>query len=166
MPVHKGSTKARVPSKLKLLRGTFNGSRSNPDEPETEAEIPTPPEYLTALQRSVWMDVSEVLQDYRVTSPIDAMAFETLVCTWADCRKLRQDIRDQAAAGDDSLTYESLGEGGAEMRRVKPEMQLLKEREASLRDWLGRFGLTPADRGRVSSKPDKRGWEPEDEFAQ
>jgi phage terminase small subunit len=52
------------------------------------------------------------------------------------------------------------------MQRVKPIFSALAEAERRLRDWLGRFGLTPADRSRVRRASDGKGKKrKEDEFA-
>jgi phage terminase small subunit len=71
----------------------------------------------------------------------------------------------EAAEGGHRETYESVGKNGT-MQRVKPIFAALAEAERRLRDWLGRFGLTPADRSRVSTGDNGKGKKrKEDEFA-
>lgn len=165
MPVQKGTTKARKPTALKLLHGSLNKSRENAAEPEPEVGPPAAPEYFTAAERAAWERFSAELLDLRVLTKVDWAALEALSCVYAKWQQAQQALRDQAKAGDDSLTYETVGEGGVTMQRVKPEMQILKELGQQLKDWLGRFGLTPADRGRVSGgKKNGSSARPEDEF--
>lgn len=166
MPVPPGTTKARKPTLLKMVGGTFKKDEANPNEPDAEQGAPDMPEYLDERQQAAWKYFVGVLAELGVLFRADAVALEALSCTYAQVQQLYDALREQAAAGDDSLTYETTSEKGPTVQRAKPEVQLLKELNAQLQGWLGRFGLTPADRGRVSAakKPTNGSANPDDEF--
>lgn len=151
-PVPPGTTKARTPSALKPPDGGTGGPAANPNEPQAEPGEPDPPDYLSERQRKAWDYFAVTLRDLGVLYRSDGAALEALACTWAQFIQLHDALREQAANGEDSLTYIAITEKGSDMRRAKPEVQLIKEVAVQVRDWLGKFGLSPADRGRVTAK--------------
>jgi P27 family predicted phage terminase small subunit len=167
MPVPPGSTKARKPTHLKILKGSFRASRGNALEPKLPAEIPAPPERLDAEEKEAWTYYAELLGPLRIVTRQDAIAFERLVCCHVEVMRAQAVIRKQATEEKDTdPTYETVGQNGQRMLRVKPIFAALTEAERRLRDWLGRFGLTPADRSRVQTGDNGKGKKrKEDEFA-
>jgi len=169
MPVPPGSTKARVPTALKLLRGTLNKSREakqSRSPPAVTLGIPDAPDHLDEEESAAWERFARILSPLRVCAQEDFAALESLVTAWVQVQRLRAELRADAAAGDKKLTYESVNDKGATMQRVKPAVTALNEVDRRLKDWLGRFGLTPADRGRVSADTDgKKAGDREAEFA-
>lgn len=166
MPVPPGSTKARRPTNLKILSGTFRPSLANKDEPKPLAEIPPAPAHLDADEQAAWKYFSEILGPFRIVTKQDEIALERLACCLVEVRRAQEVIRQRAKDGKTDPTYESVGPKGTTMRRVEPIFSALAEAERRLRDWLGRFGLTPADRSRVSTGENGNGKKrKEDEFA-
>lgn len=166
MPVPPGSTKASVPPALKLLRGTANKSReAKKNPPKTVPKVPPPPEHLDEEERAAWAKFAAILDPLRVCSAEDAAALESLVTAWVQAQRLRAELRDDAEGGDKTLTYETTNQAGAAMQRIKAALTALNEVDRRVKDWLGRFGLTPADRGRVRAAGDgKDSSDPEAEF--
>jgi hypothetical protein len=162
MPVPPGSTKARKPTHLKILKGSFRPGRSNALEPKLPPETPIAPEALAADEKAVWAQFVDVIGPMRVATKQDFAAFQALVLCQTKIDRLEGRLRLDP---DKKETYESVGKNGS-MWRVKPEFTLLSELYRQLQGWLGRFGLTPGDRSRVSAGDNGKGKKrKEDEFA-
>lgn len=99
------------------------------------------------------------MQRLRITTADDAAAFELLCSSWAEAQKLREVLRREG------VTYETLKSQGTRMVRARPELTALGDIDRRVLNLLARFGLTPADRSRVSdlALPDPTS-NPDDEF--
>jgi P27 family predicted phage terminase small subunit len=142
----------RVSTESKQLRGTFQACRSNPDEPAPPTGIPEMPKNLTKSGRKYWRDVIEQLQGMKTLSIADGFAIARLA-------EAMGDLHDARAALDerDGLTYKN--EKGAIL--PWPENDLRDRADRRVHQWIGKLGLTPADRSRVSAIKDDT---PEDDF--
>lgn len=145
MSVPKGSTKARRPTVLKIIRGTENVTLKNKREPASAFSVPAAPSYFTKAERTAYDRFGECLDRTRVCTKDDFAALELLATTYCEMQRLRQALRDE---DPDDLTYETFNKYGA-VRRIRPELSALADVDRRLLGLLGRFGLTPADRGRV-----------------
>lgn len=134
----------RKPTQLKIVKGTFQPERANEDEPAFVFAIPTPPAYLSPEEREAWDMFAKTLAGMRITTDDDRVALEMLSCTYAQYQRFQAVLRKK---GD---TYETTTAAGSKMFRPRPEQVLLGDCERKLLNLLGRFGLTPADRQRVS----------------
>jgi hypothetical protein len=151
MPVPPGSTKARKPTHLKILKGSFRPSLANALEPKLPAEIPHGTEHLDADEKEAWTYYAELLGRFRVvTRKTDRVRAPRVLPRRGP--RAQAVIRKQATEGDTDPTYETRRPKRTAMLRVKPIFAALAEAESRLRDWLGRFGLTPADRSRVTRR--------------
>lgn len=156
MPIRKGGTKARKPTRLKFVEGTENASRRNAAEPAVEGEradalIALAPDRLDAEELEVWTDYARQLGPLRVAGKEDLTALEALVTCRVQWLRLNAQLRKDAAKGDKKLTYETITSSGSKIQRSKAALTTLNEVDRRLKDWLARFGLTPADRARVNS---------------
>lgn len=165
MPVERGSTKARKPTALKLVKGTLNKSRANKAEPQVDVRIPDPPDHLDEDERAAWTKYAGLLGPMRVCAAEDFAALESLVTVWVQAQRLRAQLREDAKTGDKKLTYESITESGGKIERAKAALTTLNEVDRRVEKWLGKFGLSPADRSRVSAGKADGKKTGEDEFA-
>ena len=140
------SGRPRKPTHLKLVTGTLQNCRANKEEPTPQRGIPTAPAHLSAFAAAAWPHVSKVLDDMGVLSDADAIALEGLCEAYAELRRARAALQQ---LGSD--TYETVGKDGNSMRRAYPEVAMMQDADRRLQSWLSKFGLTPADRSRVSS---------------
>jgi hypothetical protein len=151
----------RKPTQLRILAGTLPASQAPKAEPKPPFAAPHPPPYLSDDERLAWNRCAEAVSSIRICAAQDFAGFESLVCTFVEAQRLRASLRE---AG--SSTYTTVSASGSAMLRPRPELSALAAVEARLLSWLTRFGLTPADRSRVS---DLGGVAtlggPEDEFA-
>lgn len=162
MPQEKGGTRSRKPTALKLLQGTLNTTRQNKAEPHGTPGIPQPPDYLCPEELLIWHRFAAILDPMRIVNREDFASFELLVATYGEMVRLRNALRRDGYA----MTYETANDKThTVMLRARPEMQLLADVDRRLVTLLARFGLTPADRSRVSSMVENGTANPEDEFA-
>ena len=174
-----GQTRPRKPTALKIVEGTLDKSGTkNKQEPQYEVKFPEPPDYLSPHQKWAWRRFAEVLSPMRVVTIADFAIMEQLACTYSEQVLMRDQIRkrhrriakmsesDQIISGEDHYTYESHDtKTGKLVRHQIPEVAMLNEVDRKLTGLLGRFGLTPADRSRVSVS-DAVQDDPQNEFSQ
>lgn len=102
--------------------------------------------------------VSVILDRMGVLTEADGMALESMCEAYADLIEARQQLRKEIEHGEEkhevaatgSLTYVTVGKSGP-MVRNRPETSLIADADNRLRAWMARFGMTPADRSRVST---------------
>jgi phage terminase small subunit len=115
---------SRLPRSVKVLRGTLRAHRDNPAAPIIRVgKVPPPPKRLSATQRRIWLELTEELDTLSVYAPSDRTAFELLVTMLALVADAPADTPATATA------------------------RLLQAAAAQ----LGRFGLDPASRDRVTA---------------
>lgn len=151
----------RTPTALKLVQGTARKDRTNKAEPKPRREIPSPPEHMSDRAKVAYGRVSVILDRMGVLTEADGIALEAMCEAYADLIEARQQLRAAIEYGDaeearetvaeaGKLTYVTVGKSGP-MARNRPETSLIADADNRLRAWMARFGLTPADRSRVSA---------------
>lgn len=115
------------PTELKRLQGTLRPSRTNPNEPTPIRGWPDAPDSLTPGARALWPGLCEVLDGMRVLTPADVFALHGLAEAYADMMEARELCCDGKR-----------GHG----RYSDADRRFLA--------YLRAFGLTPADRSKVS----------------
>ena len=110
------------PTALKVLKGTARPHRLNPREPKATPYDPLDcPDHLDETTRRWWLYLAEHVAYLRVTTRADIPAFEQIVGMLVDVEKLK-----------------------------KQGVSTVKTRKLIL-DALGKFGMTPSDRSKVSA---------------
>jgi P27 family predicted phage terminase small subunit len=100
--------------------------------------------------------VSVILDRMGVLTEADGMALEAMCEAYADLCEARAQLRraiehaGEPVANAGSLTYVTDGKSGP-MARNRPELATISDADNRLRAWMTKFGMTPADRSRVSS---------------
>lgn len=145
----------RTPTALKLVKKTLQPCRTNKKEPRPNRVIPSPPEHLSDAAKIAWGKASVILDRMAVLTEADGIALEEVCETYAElveCRKL-------LASEEDGRTYETVGDSGT-MIRTHPLVGQIADASRRLAMWLTKFGMTPADRSRVSSVGEDKddGW--------
>ena len=150
----------RTPTALKLVRGTAQKCRTNKREPKSLKGKPKPPEHLSDRARATWDYVTGLLADMNVLSKADGLALEGLCESYAEMLAARDRIRLYKSPTYRQVSRKSTGETGADgkplyeeriMIRAVPEVAIAADAERRFKSWLSVFGLTPADRSRVSA---------------
>ena len=156
MPVLPGSTKRR---NLRVVKPGEKRKTGN-------AAVPPPPAHLDDDEKKAWKALGKLVTARGLYSAADYWAFEALVLAQVRTDRAAAQLRADAKAGDAAETYTTTNQAGGTMQREKAASKAYRENAKALAGWLGRFGMTPADRGRVEAGAVDDGKEsPEDEFA-
>lgn len=149
----------RKSSALKKLAGV-KGKRSKapPKSGAPLDRIPDPPEGLSKSELAAWVELAGIVGPLKVTTSADMVAFRQMAVTLAVIEDAREAIQDEG------LTFDVHTESGTVIRK-RPEVEILIAFKKQLSVELSRFGLTPADRERVTALGDEKGEDPLDEFA-
>lgn len=151
----------KTPESIKKLTGTSRKDRANPRAPApAPIKMPAPPKGLNRYELEAWKQLAKLIDPLRVAAPADLVAFRQMVITVATIEQARDEL---AAAGGD-LTYEVTTEAGVSIRK-RPELEIILQFKKQLSIDLSRFGLTPADRARVSQLGDEKTHDALDEFS-
>jgi P27 family predicted phage terminase small subunit len=155
----------RKPDHLKLVSGTAQPCRINANAPKPKRERPSPPAHLSDRAKSGWAEAVLIADRMGVLTEADGLAMEALAETIADIRAARASLMKPlfiegaegkkikvSAAGE--RYYWTFGKGGP-MRRARPEIADISDADRRLSAWMSKFGMTPADRSRVSGETEK-----------
>ena len=128
----------KVPTELKLLRGTDREDRKT-NEPEPDPlDRENPPGWIKGrITRRAWRDFQEFLSRNNVLTEMDEVALEMLAITYGKWR----DVAERAVPG--LVTFNS----GA--TQISPLCTLEKHYARELLALLVEFGMTPASRSRL-----------------
>jgi len=152
----------RKPTQLKIVSGTYRPDRANPREPHLRVtRIGRPPDRLTPDQRESWRELALVVNAMRVAARSDLVAFESLV-GWVTLQ--RQALASLYAGGNTSTVYARPGPGRERVLARRPELATISLAEERIAYYLGRFGMTPADRVRVAALEERKRPDGLDEF--
>lgn len=157
-----GGGRPRKPTALKRLAGTLQKCRTNPHEPKGKPrKLSRPPEYLTERQKTEWKRLAKIVNPMRITTKPDVLAFESMVTAY--CLK-RQAEESLYAHGNTSPVYAAKTRDGTVLK-ARPELALIAQYDKQLGYWFSRFGMSPADRSRVSALSAGSKADPLSEFA-
>lgn len=147
------------PTEMKRLEGTARKDRTNAAQPvSAPVEALVMPLDLTDREKMAWTELEAVVLPMRVATPSDLPAFRQMVTTLAIIEEARHAINELG------LTFTVTTESGVVVRK-RPEVEVLLAAKKQLAVELSRFGLTPADRQRVSALGAESEGDPLDEFA-
>jgi len=141
----------------------------NKSAPKPNRERPSPPAHLSDRGKAGWAEAVLIADRMGVLTEADGLAMEALAEAIADIRSARASLakplmlptidddgdaieREVAAGGD--RYYWTFGKGGP-MRRARPEIADISDADRRLSMWMAKFGMTPADRSRVSGEQPK-----------
>ena len=137
-----------VPTKLKLLKGTGQKCRMNPDEPQPPTEIPQPPTHLSPDARKEWKRITPLLKELGIISEIDMTSLAMYCQSWGEHVKAEREIKKTGG----QVIAEKDEEGKILRLAKNPWLSVSKDARLLAHKFLVEFGLTPASRSRVSGK--------------
>ncbi len=132
----------RKPSKLKIIEGTARRDRMK-NEPKPKPTIPGCPKWLPVDAKREWRRLVDELGSIKLLARIDRDALADLCLCIVRLRQAEKDIEKRGL----------VIQGRNDEAKRNPSVLNAKEYRAALRAWGERFGLTPADRGRLSIDP-------------
>jgi P27 family predicted phage terminase small subunit len=136
----------RTPAALKLVKGTAQPCRTNKKEPKPRRVIPSPPEHLSESAKVAWGKATVILDRMAVLTEADGIALEEVCETYAELIECRRILRESP----EGRVYGSDTDNGI-ILRPNPIVVQIADASRRLGMWLTKFGMTPADRSRVSS---------------
>ena len=149
---------ARKPTQLKKTQGTYQLCRSHADEPIAPSGFPVPPEELDTIGKEYWHSICEKLQCMNILSSVDHPMLELL------CKAYSQFRRAESILNKEGLTYTTISRDGQKKIYRRPEQLIYKDVMHQINVILGKFGLSPADRSRISVSTTPKEYNKLDEF--
>ena len=134
----------RIPTQLKVLKGTAQRSRMNLQEPRPSTGVPEMPEGLDEEHQRSWERHAALLTGMKVLTVADGPALESMVRVHVELRRLQAEVAQLPA-------FERTDSG---LLKRHPGISAIADCDRRYLSWLTRFGLTPADRSRVSASTD------------
>lgn len=135
-----------TPDRLKIIAGTAQKCRMNPDAPAANLGIAAVPAWLSDRAAELFAQLSVTLLGMGIASPDDVAALAMLASRLEEVELMTAFIEDSGR------TYEQKDEAGElRMVRARPEVGMRNEAMRHAQSLLAEFGLTPAARSRVSA---------------
>jgi P27 family predicted phage terminase small subunit len=147
----------KVPSQLKITRGTDQPVRMNPNEPKMPVEMPPVPDWLNELGQTTFLDVAQKTAAMKVLAAKDGLALELLADAYSEYRAARQTVISKGPTYEvyDSIQYKNSKGDIAFKKQLKtiktrPEVAIANVAWRRVATMLAEFGLTPASGSKVS----------------
>jgi len=131
----------RVPTAVKLQRGTFQPCRATPDEPKYQKEIGAPPCDLSDAQKVVWERMVSLMTESGVLTIADRN------CLHRYCVHFVSWL--QASAALETTELDPSDEDSVKLWSKLQKIEHSIDKQCNHAEAM--FGLTPADRSRVRS---------------
>lgn len=142
--------KPRVPTQIKVIRGTFrrNEAPANEPQPDLLKAAPKPPAHLNKWAKHMWKDIAGKLLTLGMLTDIDIYTLEVLCEQYGIYRELKDAITHrQTPVGREKISIAQYLAG--QNSQTIPEYAAMRaafERYSAL---LKEFGLSPASRSRM-----------------
>lgn len=144
----------RKPTALKLVKGTAQPCRMNPNEPQPDITIPEAPHHLSKYARAEWNRMAPLLEAMGLISEEDRSAFAMYCQHYGRHVKAEYMIRKH---GEIEKTT-----NGNIIQSPWVSISNTASREAH--KLLSAFGMTPADRSKVHAKEKQKKTDPKERF--
>lgn len=134
----------RKPDHLKVVAGTAQPCRMNPDAPAAHEGMPTAPAWLSERAAQIFAGIAEILDGMGIASP-DHSAMLALLAS-----RLEDVEATTAIVEDLGRTYATTTESGSVMYRTRPEVGQRNVALKHAQSLLAEFGLSPSAISSVS----------------
>ncbi len=140
----------RKPDHLKVVSGTAQPSRMNPNAPAPSKALPEPPEWLSERAAEWFLKTVGLLDGMGIASA-DHVDMLSLAASRYD------EILDcQAVIEDLGRVYMVRMVSGSMSFKARPEVAMKNDAMRHLQSLLAEFGLSPSAVGKVSAPPGER----------
>lgn len=143
----------RKPTALKLLAGTAQPCRMK-NEPKPQPVAPKCPSRLPKEAKRKWKELAPKLEKLGLLTQVDGGAFADLCLCLA-----------RLAEAEQSISINGLLVPAKDGLKRNPALQTAREYRQAVARWYEKFGLTPADRGRLDMPAARERDEDDDFFA-
>ena len=134
----------RKPDHLKVVSGTAQPCRMNPDAPNRSQGTPVAPDWLDELALTYFNQLVQVLDEQQRASPHDQHTILNAALAMGEVHECSIMIADCGR------TYETENSQGGRMIRPRPEVSQRSDAMRRATSCLAELGLTPASVGKVS----------------
>ncbi|MCL4068347.1 phage terminase small subunit P27 family [Pseudomonas sp. GX19020] len=131
----------KTPDHLKLVKGTAQKCRMNPEAPAANVGTATAPAWLSERAAELFDQISATLLGMGIASPDDQHVLSLVASRIEEVEILTAVIEDAGR------TYQT--EAG--LWKARPEVAMRNEAMRHAQSLLAEFGLTPAARSKVSA---------------
>ena len=135
-----------LPTQVKLLRGTAQRCRMNPDEPAPDPSLPDAPTHLSPEAREEWDRVAGELYDLGVLSAVDRAALAAYCQAYGRWVAAERELRRE----DGSMNLISVTSNGNVIQN--PLVGIANKSLELMHKSLTEFGMSPISRTRVGAK--------------
>ena len=143
--------KPRVPTRLKVIRGTFRNNEAPGNEPDPEKilRVPKAPVHLNRWAKKMWKDIADELIRLGMLTTIDLYSLEVLCEQYGIYRELKDSIT-HIANPDGTREKITIAQylAGRNSQTV-PEYAAMRAAFERFSALLKEFGLSPASRSRI-----------------
>ena len=140
----------KTPDELKVVRGTFRKDRVNPDAPAPVSDAPKAPEFLSVRARQIFEGLVEKISAMGYASDSHTEMLALCAMRLEEVETYTETIRIEGSV------YETTNQGGDPVFKARPEVGLRSQAMRHAQSILAEFGLSPASKGKVSVKQDKK----------
>ncbi len=134
----------RKPTALRVLEGNRSKSPLPADEPMPDGEARCP-EWLDAEAKKCWRRNADRLARVGLLTGADADGFATYCQAYSTWKRMCIVIQQEGE------TMESVNSAGKEVVIRRPEVQIMNDAHRQMLALMSRFGLSPADRAKISA---------------
>jgi len=137
---------------LKVVQGTYQKSRANPNEPKPKRGIPAPKKGLLSKNaKKHYIRVAEILDGMQILTEADVITLELLALHLDDYFEARELVKTQGRI----YGYKN-AEGNPVIKR-HPALLTMNESMSTILTLLSRFGLDPSSRTKIVAISEKEG---------
>ena len=140
------SGRKKIPTKLKLLKGTQRVDRLSLNEPMPDTNIPTAPDFLSKDALIEWGRISYQLSKLGLLSDMDMAALALYCQAWGRIVKYEKIVAEKG-----ELYKTSNGN-----IQLSPAMWVVNKAYEQVYKFLSEFGMSPASRAKVSAKQETK----------
>ena len=131
----------RVPTVLKVIKGTDRPCRRNPDEPKPKAGIPRPPDFLQGDARKHYWKTARKLARLGLVTEIDGIGLAMLCQEWAHYVEATESVKASGLLIKSPNGFPVLN----------PYLIVANQAQKKLRSLLSDFGMSPGSRSRIQA---------------
>lgn len=143
-----------IPTKIKLVKGTFRADRANPNEPDYPVKIPEPPQHLNNLGRAEWDLMSKEFGKQGLLAQVDK------ACLASYCQLYGRWSQAEADLNKSTLLIKTTSGNIIQ----NPLLGIANTALKLMNKCLLEFGMSPASRSKVSARKSKKGSDPWADF--
>jgi P27 family predicted phage terminase small subunit len=136
----------KKPTALKILQGTDRADRRNKNEPKPPVSAPNPPEHLSEYAKEEWDNITKILLPLGLLTELDKAALSGYCQAYGRWRLAEEQLNKE------SLVIET--QSGNVIQN--PLVGIANKAMEHMRKFICIFGLSPADRSRVSVEKPKK----------